>query len=653
MLLNLYSIFHLNLAFSSIEEEQRPEVIERCYWPLLRLIDAQQLPLGIEASGYTLEEIERLDPSWIAELKRLCHAGPAEFIGSGYAQLIGPLVPAEVNRWNQRLGLQVYRDLLDLQPAVALVSEQAYSAGLVEHYLEAGYRGIVMEWDNPSNGREDWQPQWRYLPQRARGAAASIPLLWNKSLPFQQFQRYAHGELELDEYLQSLKKHLGEEERVFSLYGNDAEIFDFRPGRFKTESRQQHSEWQRLAELFVWLRQKESYRLITPSAALDYLDRPGAGLELDLQTASQPAPVKKQAKYNITRWAVTGRDDLRINSACHRLCNRLKELNGEDEQWRELCYLWSSDFRTHITEKRWQAYLLRLALFEQQFLEEDVNAPPAERCFTAEAASPFKVERQGRYLQIETTAQLLRLNLRRGLAIESLSLAQEPELTLIGTLAHGYFDDIGLGADFYTGHLVVEIPGDHKLTDLVAVEPELRIVDSCLQVSAIIDTPLGKMEKRLLIAPEQAGVTLEYLLDWPNLPPAALRLSHITLNPQAFSTNSLFFACHNGGFVPDYYPVGSQPIDHLSAASPLVSANQGTGLTGGVIELGDAQRRVRVETEPAQAALTGHILFQPSRDSYLYRLILSARELDDTCSASRQTMPQLPNKIAVRIRFPS
>jgi hypothetical protein len=35
--LRLYTVFHLNLAYSSIEEAQRAEVIRRCYRPLLRL----------------------------------------------------------------------------------------------------------------------------------------------------------------------------------------------------------------------------------------------------------------------------------------------------------------------------------------------------------------------------------------------------------------------------------------------------------------------------------------------------------------------------------------------------------------------------------------------------------------------------------------
>ena len=61
--LNVLSLFHLNLAFSSIEEEQRPDVIARCYWPLLRLPDAIGAPIAIEATGYTLETIHAIDPA--------------------------------------------------------------------------------------------------------------------------------------------------------------------------------------------------------------------------------------------------------------------------------------------------------------------------------------------------------------------------------------------------------------------------------------------------------------------------------------------------------------------------------------------------------------------------------------------------------------
>ena len=122
--LRLFAFFHLNLAFSSIEEDQRCEVIARCYWPLLRLAEKCG-PIGVEASGYTLEEIAVRDPGWIVALKRLMEAGRVEFIGAGYSQIIGPLVPARVTEANLAIGNDTYQRLLGVQPTVALVNEQA------------------------------------------------------------------------------------------------------------------------------------------------------------------------------------------------------------------------------------------------------------------------------------------------------------------------------------------------------------------------------------------------------------------------------------------------------------------------------------------------------------------------------------------------
>ena len=60
--LSVFAFFHLNLAFSSIEEARRDAVIAGCYWPLLRL--AEHHAIGLEVSGYTLEEIAARDPAF-------------------------------------------------------------------------------------------------------------------------------------------------------------------------------------------------------------------------------------------------------------------------------------------------------------------------------------------------------------------------------------------------------------------------------------------------------------------------------------------------------------------------------------------------------------------------------------------------------------
>ena len=41
-------------------------------------------------------------------------------IGSGYSQIIGPIVPAKVNDYNIKLGNKVYKKLLGVEPEIAL-----------------------------------------------------------------------------------------------------------------------------------------------------------------------------------------------------------------------------------------------------------------------------------------------------------------------------------------------------------------------------------------------------------------------------------------------------------------------------------------------------------------------------------------------------
>jgi len=652
----LYALFHLNLAYSSIQEEQRPEVVRRCYWPLLRLAREYNLPVGIEASGYTLETATSIDPVWLDELCRLTSEGPCEFIGSGYAQIIGPLVPAEVNAANLRLGHQVYEQLLGFRPYIALVNEQAYSAGLVQHYLDAGYRAIIMEWDNPVRYHPEWKPEWRYLPQIACGQhGEEIPLIWNKSIAFQKFQRYAHGEMGLDEYMDYLRGHLAEAPRAFSLYGNDVEIFDFRPGRYHTEAvLQEKSEWLRIGRLFEALLADNRFQFIRPSQVLELMQAPGAGNRLHLESPEQPVPVKKQGKYNITRWAVTGRDDLGINTACWRIYEALKaNPNASDEDWRELCYLWSSDFRTHITEARWAAYRKKLSAFEKKVTDQRTWVASKHRTGGSDGQTTSiepNIERKEHYLTIETETLKARLNCRRGLAIDGLWFKDISDKPLCGTLPHGYYDDIALGADYYTGHVILEALGQPKVTDLNPVEPSINEEEGSIIIKGVISTPLGPVHKRLRICLSEPVLELDYHFDWDDVPAGSLRVGNVTLNPEAFDRSSLFYRVHNGGWKAETFLLANRKVDHGDAVSFLVSAKAGIGITNGIIELGDASHRLCVEVDKAKAALIGLITYREIANSYFCRLALSATEVDET-RRLQENPPERDSACQVGIRI--
>ncbi len=658
--LKLYTFFHLNIAYSSIEEEQRPEVIRHCYWPMLKLAEKYGFPIGIEASGYTLETINSLDPQWIAMLQTLCRKGLVEFIGSGYAQIIGPLVPSGINASNFRIGNAIYENLLGTRPKIALVNEQAYSAGLVPYYLDAGYQAIIMEWNNPARYHPEWDPEWRYFPQKAAAQyGEEIALVWNKSISFQKFQRYAHGEMELEAYIAYLEQHLNSNLRAFPLYGNDVEIFDFRPGRFHTEAKMhEDGEWQRIDKLFARLSKDDRFHFVPVKDVLKLMDQPHAGHCLSLESPQHPIPVKKQEKYNITRWAVTGAHDLQINTECWKLYQNLMDSEASEEDWKELCYLWSSDFRTHITAKRLENYLLRLKKFKAKIAQTadrstsnsfenlDIKNGITSGCgFRKSNSTDFQVFRRYRFLHIESDRIKLILNCRRGLAIQSLVFKQVCKYPLCGTLDHGYYDDISMGADFYSGHLVLESPGMPKITDLEMVDPGIEDnQDGTLRISGTVVTPLGDVDKHIEISSDEAGdafVRISYKMKWKQRPLGSLRLGAITLNPEAFDPETLFYATHNGGKALEKFTLAGTPVNHGNPASFLVSANAGLGVTEGLVILGDQCRQINITIDKQQCAALGMISFRKVSPNYFCRHVFSILEMDET--SNRDGLADLKN----------
>lgn len=631
-----FAFFHLNLAFSSIEEEERGKVIERCYWPLLQLAENHG-PIGIEASGFTLEEIAARDPAWISALKRLIAAGKAEFIGCGYAQMIGPLVPWKVTAANLRIGNQIYQDLLGHFPRIALVNEQAYSGGLVGLYLDAGYEALIMDWDNPFS-QHDWPAETGYQPQRAVGAdGRSIGLLWSNTVAFQKLQRFAHSDITLPEYVAWLRGQKGACDRALCLYASDAEIFDFRPGRYKTEEAiASTSEWTKMAEAFAAIAAEPDCVLVKPSALLAQ----ATGEPLRLETAAVPVPVKKQRKYALSRWAVTGRDDLFINAACERIYRALDAAEADDSAWKELCYLWSSDFRTHITPKRWAGLAKRLEAAQERWPFPEAPLPPA----------PKGPRIEERYIAVETPFVSAELDRRRGLALKSVAFSGGPALA--GMVPHGTFDDIALQADWYTGNCVFEAPGEHKITDLERGPAQIWEANGDTYAYTRIETPKGPIEKTMRLHGGRARIDFDVTFHWTDWGKGSLRLGHLTLLPQAFDYNNLYLITHNGGAVPERFDLSGQTIDHGAPVSFLVSASHGLGQTEGWAEIGDDQNRIRLWADRATAPLLGLLTFRPLKGGVFCQMALSALELDDTRKPTPLTPGPRRFRFAVNGAFP-
>lgn len=625
-LLQLHSVFHLNLLFSSIPESERATVVERCYWPLLRLIRATDAKIALEMTGYTLEEIARIDPVWIAEFKALIDEGKTELVGSGYAQVVGPLVPAEITVRNLALGLDVYKTLLDVRPSIAYVNEQTYSAGLVALYKEAGYLAFVMEWNNAANTHPSWDTEWRYRLVHATGTGGAVlPLLWNDSIVFQKFQRFAHSEIEKEVFVQDVLGHIGKSQRTLMLYGNDAEIFDFRPGRFRTEAMLDGlHEWQRIEDVYRALMLDTRVHFKLPGEILReesaHTDIPTVSLE----SAEQPVPVKKQQKYNLARWALTGRDSLGINTRCYRIFAALTARVVEDGLWKRLCYAWDSDFRTHITEERFLAYQAFLST-----LEKDAGAQTVfPRTFSPEGDTP---DIEDHRFTIALPWLTARINVRRGLVLESLVFSELSNASLLGTLPLGYFDHVPFNADFYSGNTVIDVPGVERITDLEPAQ-EVRVATHEHQtiVTGKVSLGAGFVEKRITFDDTDYSVTIEYefLIEQPS--PAVFHTGLLTFNPEAFDRETLFYATTNGGREEEVFSLAATNIVRNDPTSLLVSSRNLLGNTEGILRVGDQNIVVSIATDMSRCAALPLLSYDDLDSTYFLRTAFSLAEFDDT-----------------------
>ncbi|WP_286828488.1 MULTISPECIES: hypothetical protein [Kordiimonas] len=631
---SLYMVFHLNLAFSSIDEGEHPTVVDRCYRPLLDLAEAG-IPIGLEATGYTLRAIKKVAPEWIDCARHLISEGKVELIGSGFCQIIAPLVPPELTRRNLEYGLRDYDALLGARPEVALVNEQAYSKGILPLYQAAGYKAVMMDWAEPASHNPNWSRALADRPQILEGAAGvRLPVLWSDAIAFQKFQRYVHGELSVEEYFEFLSDLIVKGAKAIPIYTSDAEIFDYRPGRFHSEASLGGAEFDCISILLESIKANEDVELVLPSEALRHLEPETAPIRLE--TSQVPVPVKKQRKYNLTRWGVTGRDDTRLNTLCWR---KFMDLNagGSDADWEALLQLWASDFRTHITDKRWQSLLEGLPVESEQ-------ASYAEANMEAEVPEAISIRQSGRFTAIEAEGVHLVLNSYRGLAIQSfgfgpadLSLSGKlDKSSVLGTLEHGFFEDIAYGADFYSGHLVHEPRHAHKITDLGRVKHDVfwQEASNAVVIQGFLDTGAGKLTKEIIFCPSEQSLTIRFDLSDLTIERGVSRLGFVTLNPDYFSEPDLFYACHNGGEDLEYFPLscsaGVQEINHGKAVSRLVSASTALGMSGGCLFLGDDKTYVRLDMDRADCAGLGMIESRTIRGRNFIRGCISIDELDET-----------------------
>ena len=207
----------------------------------------------------------------------------------------------------------------------------------------------------------------------------------------------------------------------------------------------------------------------------------------------------------------------------------------------------------------------------------------------------------------------------------------------IGKQEHGHFKDISMGADYYSGGIVMELPTQRlRITDLERITPKIYLLDNNnLMVSAKIKTSEGTINKTITIEQNTEKISLGYEFDGFNII-GSVRAGIITLIDTFSRAQSV--SCANGGDTLEHFNL-NQDFDHTRPASTLVSSSRALGATTGKIVIATGKNKINFNWDMTNAAVLPMMLRKTSGDKTLLRLQFSLQEIDDTVKAPSQLIP--------------
>ena len=492
--------FILIYRFHQLKKDQK-KIIFDCYYPILKLAEKKSIPIAIELSAWTLQKIKEFDRNFIFYLKKLINEKKIEIIGSGYCQIIGPLIPYKVNLWNQEIGIKLYKDILGVKPSYVLVNEMTMSDSMIQLYQKFNYKGIFLELENIEFAiKKKINPKKydRYCAISQKNF--SLPIFWTETILFQKLQRHIHDEINESEYLNFVNK-ISNNKSPLAIYSNDAEVFNFRPGRFKEEKKIDTDEWLKFEKIIEKLKRKISIKL--PSN----LKKNKKDILLKVNSSSFPVTVKKQLKYNLSRWAVSGQNSLKLNSLCFKFFNQNKYTNNIQTK-KNILEFWASDLRTHTRIGRWNNNITKIKSKLKKKRDKKIKYKKIN------INNLISYDENFFLMKIKTEKIQLVLNLKKGLAINSLSFKKNNFMKNIGTIKQGFFSSIKYGVDLFSGNFVGEVlEKKQKFTDLINLKPKIMSVKDYLIISSEIKLEFGKLKKTYWInlKSEEVKISLKFI----------------------------------------------------------------------------------------------------------------------------------------------
>lgn len=623
-----YIFFHLNLLFSSLKKSDFRKVINRCYWGIKILI-SNGIKISLEANAKSLEIIDELDKEFIKFLKEEINKSNIEFVASGYVQMISPLSSYEITKLNIDISLKIYKQLLNIKPKIFLINEMAFSSSILNTLGQYDFEGIIMDIDNlalaTGHSKENLFSK-RFIKNKHSKA---LKIFWSDSRLFQSFQRYIHGDINLENYFSRLDEHLLINKASVPIYTNDLEVFNYRPGRFKEEDEIKDDEWQKIMDLISHLVERNHIFNLISDLPTHIMSRPNKRNTLQFSPSIAHAVcVKKQPKYNIARWAVTGRMDQKLNTFCGQIEKNISLKSLSFTESKELLYFWGSDLRTHLSNPRFKELKKKIKNYR---IKKKIHIKNTSKLHNdwINLDSNNKLEQEnfkyaGDFLIFSNDNLNLELCLHKGLAINNLSYGSKKPF--ISSFNNQYFDDITHGVDYFSGTSLIEIPSEKKrYTDLKRVD-KLNILkkDKSYKIVGNIDLGINKLKKVITIDSKDQ-IKFEYFFSKSISFDGVIRLGNLIFNREFCKSISL--ESNLGGNITESFLLNTNS-DHSKRISMIVSSSSGFPASKGVINI-KSNNNVKIILDHASSFSLPMIVNEKINSKWFSRLLFSLSEVDD------------------------
>ena len=215
--------------------------------------------------------------------------------------------------------------------------------------------------------------------------------------------------------------------------------------------------------------------------------------------------------------------------------------------------------------------------------------------------------------------------------LRSVAFRSHGSVPCLGALAQGRVPAIDVAADFYTGGVVVDLPGlSQRLTDLEPCDIEQGAGPTALEASTTAGRwPDGRpLVHTTIRVPADGSEAVLLRCDLGSQRPrGSVRVGHLTLHPEAFPS-PLWVETVLGGRIERL--ALDRDVDHGPPVSLLVSSTASLGGGDGEVRIGDDSRALRVTWDLDACAAVPMLHHRRVGPTHLTRLWFSLAELDDT-----------------------